>query len=113
VGRDRTTGIIDYYRWCVEGDRAAADVISDDTPAVRLRAPNGVSEVWGKSGRRYPVGEDGFVSVLEPDALPLRIAGAGSRLNITCSGALLTWGGLIDLELEVYSLQRLIYEVTK
>jgi hypothetical protein len=75
VGRDATTGIIDYYRWAVEGDRAAADVIPDDAPVVRIKVPTGVSEVWGKSGRRYHVGENGFVSVLEPDAVPLRIAG--------------------------------------
>jgi hypothetical protein len=42
---------------------------------VRLRAPAGVSEVWGKSGRRYYVGENGVVSMPEPDALPLKIAG--------------------------------------
>jgi hypothetical protein len=40
-----------------------------------MRAPAGVSEVWGKSGRRYRVGENGFVSVLESDAVPLRQAG--------------------------------------
>jgi hypothetical protein len=40
-----------------------------------MKAPPGVSEVWGKSGRRYHVGEKGFVSVLEQDAVPLRIAG--------------------------------------
>jgi Terminase RNaseH-like domain len=73
VGRDATTGIIDYYRWCVEGDRAAAD--DDDAPVVQLKAPAGVSEVWGKSGRRYYVGDNGVVSVPEPDALPLKIAG--------------------------------------
>jgi hypothetical protein len=66
VGRDATTGIIDYYRW---------DVIPDDAPVVRLRAPAGVSEVWGKSGRRYYVGENGVVSMPEPDALPLKIVG--------------------------------------
>jgi hypothetical protein len=76
VGRDRTTGIIDFYQWRVEGDRAAANVIPpDDAAAVRLRAPAGVSEVWGKSGRRYYVGENGVVSMPEPDALPLKIAG--------------------------------------
>jgi hypothetical protein len=76
VGRDSTTGLIEYYRWAVEGDRmSAADVIPDDAPAVRMKAPAGVSEVWGKSGRRYHVGENGVVSVLEPDAMPLRQAG--------------------------------------
>jgi Terminase RNaseH-like domain len=74
VGRDRTTGIIDFYQWRVEGDLAAVDIISDDTPVVRMRVPPGVSEVWGKSGRRYYVGERGFVDVPEP-AVPLRIAG--------------------------------------
>jgi hypothetical protein len=77
VGRDSTTGIIDYYRWTVEGDRmSAAGAIPDDAPAVRMKAPAGVSEVWGKSGRRYyVVDENGLVSVLELDALPLKIAG--------------------------------------
>jgi hypothetical protein len=43
--------------------------------AVRMKAPAGVSTVLGKSGRCYQVGENGFVSALEPDAIPLRIAG--------------------------------------
>lgn len=75
VGRDRTTGIIDYYRWCVEGEREAAIVINDDTPTVRLKVPAGVSEVWGKSGRRYYVGEKDFIDIPAPDALPLKIVG--------------------------------------
>jgi hypothetical protein len=71
-----TTGLIEYYRWAVEGDRmSAAGPIPDDAPAVLMRAPAGVSEVWGKSGRRYRVGENGFVSVLESDAVRLRQAG--------------------------------------
>jgi Terminase RNaseH-like domain len=39
VGRDATTGIIDYYRWAVESDRmSAAGVIPDDASAVRMKA---------------------------------------------------------------------------
>jgi Terminase RNaseH-like domain len=75
VGRDRTTGIIDYYHWAVEGDRAEEHIMSDDTPVVRMKAPAGVSEVWGKSGRRYYVDEGGAVSMSQQDALPLKIMG--------------------------------------
>src|ERR1700758_4024622 len=72
VGRNRTTGIIDFYQWRVEGDREAENIIPDDAPVVRMKAPSGVSEVWGKSGRRYCVGEKGLP---EPDPIPLKIAG--------------------------------------
>jgi hypothetical protein len=82
VGRDSTTGLIEFYRLAVEEDRIAAGTIPDDAPAVRMKAPAGVSEVWGKSGRRYRVGENGFVSVLEPDAVPLRIAGWKELENV-------------------------------
>src|ERR1700751_992763 len=69
VGRDGTTGIIDYYRWAVEGDREAANIIPDDAPVAQMKAPAGVTEVWGKSGRRYYV-DNGIVSVPEPDVVP-------------------------------------------
>jgi Terminase RNaseH-like domain len=74
VGRDRTTGIIDFYQWRVEGDRID-NVALDDAPVVRMRVPSGVTEVWGKSGRHYYAGERGFIDMPEPDATPLKIAG--------------------------------------
>jgi hypothetical protein len=43
-----------------------------------MKAPAGVSEIWGKSGRRYYVGESGFVDMPEPDALPLKTQAGGS-----------------------------------
>jgi Terminase RNaseH-like domain len=73
VGRDATTGLIDYYRWAVEGDREAANI--NNAPVVCMKAPAGVSEVWGKSGQRYLVSENGSVSVPEPDAVSLKIVG--------------------------------------
>jgi phage terminase large subunit-like protein len=62
-------GLFDYYR-----DAAAAGQRPPPGTAarlVRLRAPPGISTVYGLSGRQYLVGADGVVAVTADDAVPL------------------------------------------
>jgi hypothetical protein len=81
VGRDSTTGIIDYYRWAVEGDRdlaasppGSAEAMAEAATVI-FRAPEGLSDVFTMSGRRICIDIDRLVKVSSRDAVPLRQAG--------------------------------------
>jgi Terminase RNaseH-like domain len=79
VGRDSTTGMIEYYRQLVEDDRAEAATVPGSAAAraepatVTFRAPDGISTVYTR--RCINIGPDRLVKVSERDAVPLRQAG--------------------------------------
>jgi predicted phage terminase large subunit-like protein len=72
------TAIIEFYRREVEADRTrlpahlgGEKIIS----LIRLRAPEGISAVYGRSGNQYQIGADREVSAFEEDVEPLQSAG--------------------------------------
>jgi terminase large subunit-like protein len=78
VGRDSTTGLIDFYASLVEEDRAAVPgsaAAMAGAAIVTFRAPDGLSDVRTLSGRRIPVDVDRKIQVSARDAVPLRQAG--------------------------------------
>lgn len=73
-------GLIEFYRReaGAKAAKAANGHANGHTPApacLRMKAPLGISTVYGMSGRAYQVDEGGLVAVSESDAAPLRAQG--------------------------------------
>jgi Terminase RNaseH-like domain len=79
VGRDSSTGLIEFYRTAVEDVRAGLPDpglwTPADEPMVTLKVPDGLSDLYLLSGKHIYVGPDRLVRLSERDALPLKIAG--------------------------------------
>lgn len=65
-------GVLEFYRREAEAAKVAATPQkATESEFVRLRAPEGVSTVYGMTGRSYIVGADRIVTVEPEDAKPL------------------------------------------
>jgi phage terminase large subunit-like protein len=61
-------GIFEFYRKAAEATRPQS---AREAATVRLRAPPGISNVYGTFGNQYLVGADHVIEVVEADAKPL------------------------------------------
>jgi hypothetical protein len=80
VGRDSTTGMLEYYRELVEEHRAnpvapGSMEAREEAANVVFKAPDGVSNIFTMSGRGINIGIDRLAMVSERDAVPLRQVG--------------------------------------
>lgn len=66
--RSEGRGIFEFYRQAADATKPKPAGVA---ATVRLRAPSGISTVYGISGRQYVVGADRVVEVTEEDAKPL------------------------------------------
>ena len=64
-------GVLEFYRRQAEAAKAGKTAAAAVTPTVRVRAPDGVSNLYGVSGKSYMAGSDRIMEVDAADAKSL------------------------------------------